>query len=92
MDRTPVESKMFRSIGFSPEIETLQLEFTNGTIYTYSGFKPEDWKAFNEAESKGRHFGLHIRGKFPSAKVEPKAESDTPANATRSPQTSAEGS
>lgn len=76
MERKPVSgSSLFQEVGYSPETQILEIQFlSNGKIYQYSGFTPDDWESLRTAESKGRHFGLHIRGKFEAKDVTPKVE------------------
>ena len=54
---------------YFPDAEILHIDFKNSkgektSTYAYSGFKWEDWRAFCEAESKGRHFAFAIRPMF----------------------------
>ena len=65
MNRTAVEnSSLFKSVGYDPATETMELEFTRGAIYQYSGVTAQDWNEFCRAESKGSYFSKNIRGKF----------------------------
>lgn len=60
MNRTPVSSSNIKSVGFDKG--TLQVEFSNGRIYNYTGPKvAEHHAALMKAESKGRYFTQHIR-------------------------------
>lgn len=47
----------------------LQLDFRDGTRYTYSGVSPELFRELLGATSKGSFFNRHIRGRFPCAKL-----------------------
>jgi hypothetical protein len=61
-----VKSSQIASIGYSPENKTLAIKFNNGQkVYHYAGVSQEDFDKFSAAESVGKHFGAHIRGKFP---------------------------
>ena len=68
----PVESNQIGSIGYDAETQTLAVQFKRGAmaIYHYPGVTPEQWAAFNSAESKGTHFGQHFKAlpfeKFPN--------------------------
>ena len=64
MKRNDVESSMFKSVGYDPATEMLELEFLNGNVYEYSGFSKQDWNDFCAAKSKGAYFGKYVRGRF----------------------------
>lgn len=60
MIRTPVKSGNIRSIGF--ENGAMQIEFTNGKVYNYTGPKAKaHYDGIMQAESKGSYFYKHIR-------------------------------
>lgn len=60
---TNVESNQVAAIGYSLDRKTLQVTFTRGPghIYQYPNVEPEVHAAFMAAESKGKHFGEHIK-------------------------------
>ena len=77
MERQSVSSSQILSVGYDPESQTLEIEFKRkgeapGGVYQYFDVEPEQHKTFMEAESLGKHFGTHIRGKFKFIKVEEK--------------------
>lgn len=57
-----VKSSNIHAIGWADG--TLTVHFKNGTAYSYAGVPAEEHKKLMEAESVGKHFGQHIRGKF----------------------------
>jgi len=72
-----VESSQIHSIGHDAETNTLAIRFKSrggpGSLYHYSNFTVDDYAAFKAAESKGAHFGKHIKNfteKYPFVKVE----------------------
>ena len=66
----PVESSQIHSAGFDASRQILALRFrAGGPVYEYSGFTQEQYDAFLKAESKGKHFGAHIKGKFDFEKI-----------------------
>jgi hypothetical protein len=77
-----VESSQIAAIGHDPESNVLAIQFKSWkgdrrSTYHYDNFTAEDFAAFRDAESLGRHFGKHIKPfpeKYPYTKV---AESDT---------------
>lgn len=63
---TTVKSSQIAAIGHDPATNTLAIRFNGGQkLYHYEGFTAEDFAKFKSAESIGKHFGAHIRGKFP---------------------------
>ena len=63
-DWQPLESKMFTAAAHEPETRTLYLQFRSDEIYSYFDFPEDQYQAFLQAESRGRYFLSHIRGKF----------------------------
>ncbi len=75
-----VDSTQIHSIGYDPETQTLAVRFTRGygdkrgpgSLYHYANVTQEDYDAFLAAESKGKHFGQHIKpvaDKYPYQKI-----------------------
>ena len=64
MDWQPLDSRMLSAVVYEPESRTLYLRFTSGEIYAYFDFPEDQHQAFLQAESRGRFFLSHIRGKF----------------------------
>lgn len=88
IDMQEVESSQIHSIGHNAETGTLAIRFRDRrtnlptSLYHYSNFTAEDFAAFSEAESKGSHFGKHIKPydkKYPYAKVKAKPAEPTAA-------------
>lgn len=61
MNRTPVSSSNLRSIGYDAATRTLEVEFLNGGIYSYSGVPASVHAALMSASSHGSYFDLHIK-------------------------------
>lgn len=85
----PVESSQIHSIGHDAATNTLAIRFTRdygraegpGSLYHYQNFSAKDFAAFRDAESAGRHFGLHIKpfpDKYPFQRID-KSKQDEPA-------------
>jgi hypothetical protein len=64
MDWQPLDSKMLAAVAYVPETGTLYLRFRSGEIYRYFDFPEDQYQAFFQAESRGRYFLSHIRGRF----------------------------
>jgi frataxin-like iron-binding protein CyaY len=72
MERKSVTSSNIVSVGHDAEGQILEVEFKNG-VYRYFEVSPEAHQAFVSAESLGRHFQEHIRGKYRFEKLGPQA-------------------
>lgn len=74
----PVESKQIASVGHDAESSTLAIRFKNWkgeetSLYHYANVDAETFAAFLAAESKGLHFGQHIKPateRFPFTRIE----------------------
>lgn len=83
MNRIPlndVQSSQIAAIGHDPKTDTLAIRFKTwkgepSSLYHYANFTADDFAAFEAAESKGRHFGQHIKAhpdKYPYTRIEAK--------------------
>lgn len=79
IDMQEVESSQIHSIGHNAETGTLAIRFRDRrtnlptSLYHYSNVPLADFEAFRDAESKGSHFGKHIKPydkKYPYVKVD----------------------
>ena len=71
MNRIAVESSQIKSAGHNPETRTMEVEFKSGAVYLYNDVSAETFLIFMAAESKGRHFRDHIKGKYETRKLPP---------------------
>ena len=69
MERTPVSSSNIPAIGNDTDSETLEVEFTNGTVYSYSNVPPGEYEAFMNADSKGKYLHANIKGRYPYVRL-----------------------
>lgn len=61
----PVKSSQIAAVGYDADKEVLAIRFNGGLkVYHYEGVSQKDFDKFNGAESIGKHFHAHIRGKF----------------------------
>lgn len=73
----PVTSSQVKAVGYDPATQTLAVQFTRGTgaIYHYPEVTPEQFEAFRNAESLGKHFDAHIKAlPFTKYPAEPESE------------------
>lgn len=64
-------SKIIRAFDYRPEEQALEVLFTTGRRYLYTGVPPQAAERFRAAFSKGRHFNARIRGHYPYKELEP---------------------
>jgi hypothetical protein len=62
-------SSAIRGAWYLPERRQLDLEFTSGRRYVYSGVPMAVAAGFAAAESKGRFYNREIRNRFPCREV-----------------------
>lgn len=70
MELQAVTSSNINSIGYSPEGRTLAVKFNHGGTYHYAGVPPEVWNGMKSAESVGKYFADHVKGKYPGQQQE----------------------
>ncbi len=56
MKRVALQSSSLRSLGYDPEQQILEVEFSSGALYRYEAVPPEAVQALLKADSLGRHF------------------------------------
>jgi len=59
--RIAIASKLLKSIGYDPQTQALEVEFSSGSIYTYLDVTPETYAALMDADSVGAHFLRDIK-------------------------------
>ena len=64
MDWQSLDSKMLAAAAYTPETRTLYLRFRSGEMYAYFDVPEAQYQQFLQAESRGRYFLSHIRGRF----------------------------
>lgn len=68
----PVASTDIAAAGYDPQSGELQVQFTTGRIYSYTGVPPEIYEGFLVAPSKGSFFAQVFRHNpptFPSTRI-----------------------
>ena len=64
MERKIIESSLIRSIGYDDELQVLQIEFKEGHVRDYKNISAQVYHQLMHAQSKGKFYLKHIRGKF----------------------------
>lgn len=73
MDRTPVKSSNVRAIGYDPETQVMEVEFSNGSIYRYYDVPDMVVRQVREADSVGAMLASLVTrvAKYRGHKLEP---------------------
>ena len=77
---TPCDSTQLHAYGYCHDTQRLAIQFkrtvagerVGGSIYHYANVTPEAFNAFSQSDSKGAHFGIHIKpfaDKYPFTKA-----------------------
>ncbi len=61
MNRMPVSSSNLRAVGYDPDTRTLEVEFLNGGLYSYSGVPASVYAGLMSASSHGSYFNVNIK-------------------------------
>ncbi len=69
MIRTRVNSETLLSIGYEPDAELLELEFTGGAVYDYHHVQPYLYMGLMHSNSKGAYFNKFIRDQYEFDKI-----------------------
>lgn len=69
MEREPVSSSNLASVGYDENTETLEIEFSSGSVYEYRNVPPGIFSELMGAGSLGSFFNREIRTSFPYEKV-----------------------
>lgn len=69
VDTTPVQSSNLVSYGYNPALKTLAVWTHSGDLFHYHGVPPQLWEAFQKAPSKGKFYGMAVRGKFAGVRM-----------------------
>ena len=69
MDRKRINASNIRSAGYDPAKQLLEIEFSSGSIYEYSGVSPEVYRRFVNAPSPGSFYQDQIEENFPGRRI-----------------------
>jgi hypothetical protein len=59
-----VDSSLIDRVSYDADTETLTITFDNGHVYDYQDVPQKVYDGLMKAESKGRYFNQHIKGKY----------------------------
>jgi len=69
MERIPVSSSNISAIGYDADNQILEVEFTNGAVYSYSGVSSDEYEGFMSSDSKGKYFHANIKNRYSFTKL-----------------------
>lgn len=69
MDRTAVGSSNISEIGYDPSSETMEVMFSNGSVYQYYNVGQALFDQMMQAPSKGQFLNVYIRNAYPYSRV-----------------------
>jgi hypothetical protein len=69
MNRDQVASTNISSVGYDEPSQTLEVEFSNGSIYQYYNIGAALYDQFSTAPSKGQFLNTYIRNAYPFSRV-----------------------
>lgn len=69
MDRIPVQSSNVAEVGYDPTTMTMEVAFTNGTIYQYFDIPEALFQEMLHSESIGKFLNSQIKNSYRYAKV-----------------------
>jgi KTSC domain len=69
MERTPVNSSNIAAIGYDEDTQILEIEFTDGSVYQYSGVPPSEHDGIMIADSKGKYLHANIKKRYSYVKL-----------------------
>ena len=70
MYKHPVKSSNLDEVGYDPATRTLHVRFQGGNTYEYAEVPSQAYMDLITADSKGKHFHQHVRGKYVHRKLE----------------------
>lgn len=69
MNRNYVASSNLTSVGYDEPTQTLEVEFSNGTIYQYYNVTAVLFEQLMQSPSKGQFLNIYIKNAYPYSRV-----------------------
>jgi hypothetical protein len=69
LERQPVKSRILRSVGYDENTKILEIEFTSGLVYQYSGVPPKVYADLMHSAEIGKYYSEKVRPKFQTKQV-----------------------
>lgn len=64
MNRTPVSSSNIAAIGYDEDMQILEVEFKDGSVYQYSGVPLSEFEGIMNAASHGTYLNANIKRRY----------------------------
>ncbi len=69
VERLSVKSRILRSVGYDDSTKILEIEFSSGYVYQYSGVPPKVYADLMRSDEIGKFFSEKVRPKFQTKQV-----------------------
>jgi hypothetical protein len=69
VERQPVKSRILSSVGYDESTKILEIGFSNGLVYQFSGVPPKVYKDLMHSDEIGKYFSEKVRPKFHSRQI-----------------------
>ncbi len=61
MELIPLSSTNLRAIGYDPDTMTMQIQFNNGSLYSYANIEPQTYEDMMASGNPGEYFATIIK-------------------------------
>lgn len=69
LERLSVKSRILRSVGYDESKKILEIEFTSGLVYQYSGVPPKVYADLMHSGEIGKYYSEKVRPRFQTKQV-----------------------
>jgi hypothetical protein len=69
LERQSVKSRILRSVGYNDSTKILEIEFTSGLVYQYSGVPPKVYADLMHSDEIGKYYSEKVRPKFQTKQI-----------------------
>jgi hypothetical protein len=69
VERKSVKSRILRSVGYDESTKILEIEFSSGFVYQYSGVPPKVYADLMHSDEIGKYYSDKVRPKFQTKQV-----------------------
>ena len=69
VERLSVKSRILRSVGYDESTKILEIEFSSGFVYQYSGVPPKVYADLMHSAEIGKYYSEKVRPKFQTKQV-----------------------
>lgn len=64
-----VKSRILRSVGYDEHAKVMEIEFSSGLVYQYSGVPPKVYADLMHSDEIGKYYSEKVRPKFQTKQV-----------------------